>query len=285
MTFRRAMVALVLLIGARPDVAGAHEYWLQPDHYRARQGDTLAVAAFAGTGFRGERKPYPAPRALRFAMVGPRTIDLRAVATNGDMTFARFIAPDPHGVLVAFHSDFTDIELPAREFDTYLKEQGLAGPLAARAKLGAAAGPGRERYGRCAKTWIAPAAGGAEVARVITPLGLPLEVVPLAEPTRDGPLSVRVLFGGAPLAHALVRAWRQSLAAGMRPLDVAARDSVGFSVEAHTDARGVARLALRGDGEWLVSCVHMVPSENRAEADWQSLWASLTFARAARGAR
>jgi uncharacterized GH25 family protein len=110
-------------------------------------------------------------------------------------------------------------------------------------------------------------------------VGLPLEIVPMADPARGTRLRVRVLYHGQPLAHALVRAWRQPLAGGAVPLAAAARDSVGPAAEARTDRRGVATLPLGRTGEWLVSTVHMVPSEDRAVADWQSLWSSLTFAR------
>jgi uncharacterized GH25 family protein len=274
-------LALAVVLGLAASAAQAHEYWLQPDRYQAAAGDTIEVGAFAGTGFRGERKPYPAPRALRLSLTAAHTMDMRPIAVNGDLSFAHFVLPDNRGALVAFHSDYSEIELPAAEFDRYLKDQGLDGPLAARARLGATEGPGRERYGRCAKTWISPPAGDAEATRATTPVGMPLEVVPLTDPVRPGPLRVRVLYGGRPLAGALVRAWRQPLAPGAHAVEAAHRDSTGFVAEVRTDAGGTARLALSGAGEWLVSCVHMVPSENRAEADWQSLWASLTFARAA----
>jgi hypothetical protein len=31
-------------------------------------------------------------------------------------------------------------------------------------------------------------------------------------------------------------------------------------------------------GEWLIGVVHMVPCREREAADWESYWASLTFA-------
>jgi hypothetical protein len=43
-------------------------------------------------------------------------------------------------------------------------------------------------------------------------------------------------------------------------------------------ARGQVRLPLAAPGEWLVKAVHMVALEGVPEADWQSYWASLTFA-------
>jgi uncharacterized GH25 family protein len=55
-----------------------------------------------------------------------------------------------------------------------------------------------------------------------------------------------------------------------------------MAVQARTDARGMVALDTSRPGEWLVSAVHMTQSEDRAEADWQSRWASLTFVRAGR---
>jgi uncharacterized GH25 family protein len=267
-------VVLLFLLGRRS--AAAHEYWLEPSAFHASEHDTVTVAAFAGTGFRGEQKPYAAPRTVRLTLTGPRVLDLTPGATNGDLTFSRFLAPDDGGMVVAYESTFTPIQLAAPEFDRHLELEGLDATRAARARLGDAAGPGRERYARCAKVWIA----GREPARVTTPLGLRLELVPLNDPSSSSRLRVRVLYAGHPLARARVRAWRQPLARVLVPTDAATRDSVGAVAEARTDAAGVATLRLVGAGEWLLSSVHMVPSEDRAAADWQSLWASLTFARA-----
>jgi uncharacterized GH25 family protein len=267
-----AMVGVSLAAPAR-----AHEYWLTPAHYRAAAGELNSASAFVGTGFRGEPKPYAATRSVRFVLAAARTVDLGTAAVNGDLTWASFEMPDADGALVAYQSNFAIIELPAQEFDDYLKLEGLTEPLAARARLGEAAGPGRERYARCPKTWIA----GARRERAMKPVGLPLEIVPLADPGSASPLPVRVLWRGRPLAGALVRAWNSPLDSAWTPRDAATRDSVGPSIEAVTDARGEARLTLARAGEWLVSSVHMVPCAERNEADWESWWASFTFARAA----
>jgi hypothetical protein len=267
-----AIVAFALLAAAP---AEAHEFWLAPTAFRAAVGDTVALSVFVGTGFRGELKPWAAPRARRFTLHGPRVIDLRPVTMNGDVTWARFVAPDAGGALIAYASDWADITLPAAEFDSYLALEGLDAPLAARRRIGAAAGPGRERYARCPKCWIA----GDRPARASTVEGLPLELVPLSDPCASRTLAVRVLYRGQPLAGALVRGWNHPLGRGMAPVDAAARDSVGPSASTRTGADGIARLELARAGEWMLSCVHMVASEDPHEADWQSLWASLTFAR------
>jgi len=267
------LLALACLL-ARP--AAAHEFWLSPSTYRAAAGDTVRLGVLVGTGFRGEPKPYAAPRTLRFAWLGGRALDLTPVTLNGDLTWAQVVAPDAGGALIAFASNWADLTLPAPDFDAYLKLEGLTGPLAARARQGAKAGPGRERYARCPKCWIS----GDEPARATRVVGLPLELVPASDPSAAGALLVQVLYRGKPLAGATIRAWNRALAAGGAPVAAAERDSLPPVAEARTDANGVARLDVSRPGEWLLSCVHMVPSEDRAEADWQSLWASLSFARA-----
>ncbi len=258
-----------------PGAGTAHEFWLVPSGYRADAGTPIAVSAFVGTGFRGEVLPYAATRTVRLVLHASNDLDLAPGAVNGDLAFANLKQPDPDGMVLAFVSGFTPIEMAGPEFDRYLALEGLSGPLAERAKRGASAGPGRERFRRCAKTWIA----GRDATRVLEPLGLPMEIVPLADPEGADPLEVRVLFGRRPLPGALLRAWRQPLAGDAAPLNPAARDSVGPSVEARTNGKGIATVNLDQAGEWLLSCVHMVPSADREQADWESTWASLTFAR------
>jgi uncharacterized GH25 family protein len=263
---------IVAALALLPATAGAHEFWLSPSTYRPAAGEQVAISAFVGTGFRGEPKPYAASRALHFSARAARDIDLRRLAVNGDLTMAR-IQADGGGALVAYQSNFASIELPAAEFDAYLKLEGLEGPLESRAR--SAPVPGRERYARCPKTWIA----GSDPRRAITPAGLDLEIVPLSDPGSTAELSIRVLFKRKPLSGALVRAWKQPLGTDWAPHDPAHRDSVGFVVNVRTDGRGMATLKGLGPGEWLVSTVHMKPSADRKVADWESLWASLTFAR------
>lgn len=281
--FRRlpALLAAGLLIAAaRP--ASAHEFWLWPSLWNARPGDTVSVRVLVGTGFRGETKPYPAPRVARLEVRTNRVTDVRALATNGGEEYARFIAPDDGGASVAYECRFADLTLPAADFDAYLALEGLDAPLAARRAQGVNAGPGRERYARCCRTWIA----GRDVARANRPAGMTLEVLPARDPVAGGAVPFHVTLRGQPLAHALVRAWRRDLASANRSVAVAARDSVPPVFSGRTDAHGDVVVPVRAAGEWLVSCVHMEPSEDRAEADWQSWWSSFTFAAApARRAR
>jgi uncharacterized GH25 family protein len=268
---------ILLLLASAP--ASAHEYWLQPSRYHADAGDSIAVGGFVGTGFRGEARPYSARRAVRFLARGAAPVDLARTARDGLSPWVRFRAGDRGGTLVAYESDFATIELPAHEFESYLRLEGLDAVVRARAAAGASRSPGRERYRRSCKVWIAGTAPGATRATVA--LGLPLEIVPAAEPGAAGSdrLGLIVRFAGRPLAGALVRAWRQPPGADGGVVSAAARDSVGSFAEGRTDGEGLVVLRLPGPGEWLVSTVHMVPAAGgRGDADWESTWASLTFA-------
>jgi uncharacterized GH25 family protein len=82
-------------------------------------------------------------------------------------------------------------------------------------------------------------------------------------PNRGGPLPVRLVYEGKLLAGALVVAMN--------------RDEPEKPISSRTDRSGRVLLALPRGGVWLVKAVHMIPAPAASGADWESLWASLTF--------
>lgn len=257
--------------------ARAHEFWLAPSRYIAHAGDTIRVSAFSGMGFRGETRPFAPQRVVRLFAVGDTSAAFTKGAVEGDSIFATFVPRDGGGTLIAYESNAASIELPNVEFDEYLAEEGLAAVLALRRTDGNNRDAQRERYARCAKTWVS----GPSWQRASEVMGLTLELVPLSDPSRAQELTLRVLFRGRPLAGALVRAWRQPLAHSGDSRGQAPRASVRVETESRSDRSGMVRLLIAGKGEWLLSCVHMEPSEDPAISEWQSWWASFTFGRQA----
>jgi hypothetical protein len=79
----------------------------------------------------------------------------------------------------------------------------------------------------------------------------------------------------------LVKAWRSPLAADGSTRDPETRDSCAVAWQGRTNSHGEAEVPVGADGEWLVSTVHMVKCNDVEAADWESTWASLTFARIA----
>ena len=273
----RSLFALSLFIAITFPLsqAIAHEYWLTPSAYSASSGETVSVQAFVGSDFKGELRPFATTRTVRLEVQTKERKDVKSAAINGDSTLTNLTLGDDGGAVVAFETNFVPIELPPERFDDYLRQEGLDGPLKARQALGAKAGPGRERYARCAKTWIA----GGDEARLKKAFGMPLEIIPQNDPLKPGKLSVQVLYNSRPLEGILVKAWNQPLASGMVPKDQSSRETVKPSAEARSNKDGIAVLQIDGAGEWLISAVHMVPSSDKKEADWESRWASLTFGR------
>src|SRR5437867_2647473 len=106
-----AATVLAALLAALP--AAAHEYWLEPSRHVAEPQQAVELSALAGTGFRGERKPFAGAHCVRLVVRAARTLDLSRVARDGEFTWARFAPSDPGGALFAFESDFTPITLPA----------------------------------------------------------------------------------------------------------------------------------------------------------------------------
>src|SRR5947207_7118158 len=108
----RAYILALLLLSTGPS-ASAHEFWLAPSRYIAAPGAPITVRAFAGTGFRGESKPWDPTHSVRFIARTAHSIDMTRAASPGDLTWIRFAPSDAGGAMLAFESGFTPIELPA----------------------------------------------------------------------------------------------------------------------------------------------------------------------------
>jgi hypothetical protein len=236
-----------------PAVAAAHEAWLAPDRFIVEPGATVSLAYLVGEAFAGEPRP---PAASRFVRLGP----------DGDeeLSGSRAITlAAPGGHVVALETRFLVHELPAARFAAHLDEQGLDRVRSLRRARGHSGRDAVERYRRSCKTLLRVAgAGPSGWPRVA---GLPLEIVPERDPARGGRLPVRVLHHGRPLAGARIRAWNQ------RP------DGTVAVARARTDARGRAWFRL-ARGVWLIALAHMTPGADLDEAEWDTDFASLTFA-------
>lgn len=314
-----------------PAPARAHEHWFSPADYVAAPGQPVAVSVRIGEGLCGPRRPYRAERTVRFTLRAANTLDVAAVAIDGDSAWTRFEAADGSGAMLAWESNFVGHRMEAAEFDAYLASDGLDGPLAAR-RAARDTSAGRERYRRCSKLWLAGRAGaagndaatagagastdagasttagagasttaGASTAtgegdtassraaagananpareRATTPIGLPLEIVPLDVPGARPDLAVRVLFRGEALRGALVQAWHAPFQSGTSPRACDEERPAKAVWRGRTGADGVVRLRCAERGEWLIGTVHMISSLAPAEADWESTWASLAFGR------
>jgi uncharacterized GH25 family protein len=258
---QRFLLPFVLVVALNGAALHAHDFWIEPSAYRVEVGTLLGVGLRVGEGHRGDAVARNAARIRRFVLAGPA----------GEQTIAGADGAEPAGsarvttaglLVIGYHSRPSRITLEAEKFEAYLAEEGLERIAALRAERRESAQPGRELYSRCAKALVVSgrlATGGHDRR-----LGLPLELVPEANPYVSGRrLPIRILFQGRPLEGALVVALP--------------REEPGSRLAARSDRDGRAVFALEAGRTWLVKAVHMVPAPAGTGADWESLWASLTF--------
>lgn len=247
-------------------VALAHEFWLQPNQFFARVGETIRVQVLVGEHFAGERSEGRKNRILQYAhyAAGTRT-DLAPTLTGDTYGDVAVLLRTAGTHLFGFANTPKFLSMRADSFLLYLREDGLDNVVAARQQRHETDKPSRELYQRCAKALVQ--VGGRPDATFARPLGMPLEIIPLANPyaQRAGQSAgFRVEFRGQPVSSALVRYWNRH---GTNQLT---------EEQQRTDARGCVRFRLRA-GRNMVSVVWMVPCADTIQADWHSYWGSLTF--------
>ncbi len=264
-------IPLGLLLGVAPAVA--HDFWIEPSSFTPAPGAAVSFHLRVGQQWQGDALPRSNQRIVRFVLAGP----------DGTAEIAGAEAVDPAGLarvgsaglyLAGYASNNSPLELEAPKFEEYLRLEGLEWVIAERAKRGESAAGSREVYARCAKALLRVQRAGdvsAVDARAFDRiLGFALEIVPEKNPytlaSGDG-LPVRLLYQGKPFAGGLVVAMPKA--------------HPEAAVSARSDAQGRVRLPLAERGVWMVKAVHMTRLESAAaaaeHADWQSLWASLTF--------
>lgn len=243
----------------------AHDFWLEPSTYRPVAGSTVAVKLRVGEHFTGDGVPRrPASIERFFVRQGGRDVAI-AGAENADPA-GSFRADGNATAVIAYRSRPSYVELPAAKFEEYLREIGEERIIAVRARRGESAKPGREQFSRCAKALLT---GRTTSAAAAQPTGLRYELVPDADPTAGAkPFRGRTLYEGKPVSGALVVA--------------TFRDEPSVRLSARTNAAGRFTFTLPRRGVWLITSVHMVDAPAKARAQWESIWASLTFETAPR---
>jgi uncharacterized GH25 family protein len=242
----------------------AHDFWIEPTSFHPEVGSLVGLGLRVGQGFRGDPVPRMNEKIVKFVLVSPSGAEKPVEGISGRDPAGRTRVDEAGYLVVGYRSSPSPIELPAEKFEQYLKEEGLEKVSEARVRRGDSEKPSKEIYSRCAKTLLD--AGGAGAAGFDRVLGLRLELVAEKSPKKvasAGPMPARLLYEGKPLAGALVFALN--------------RDEPEKRLSARTDGAGRVRFDLPRAGVWLVKAVHMIPAPPESGADWESLWASLTF--------
>jgi len=266
---RRAAIlaALFLLIGAA--IANAHDMFVQPERFFVEENTEVLVRVLNGTFSKSENSIARA-RLRDISVVSPTGrahIDTSAWSTDGDTSTFRVRTGGTGTYLLGASTRPSVIALSAKDFNLYLREDGIPDVLEARRRGDALQAPARERYSKHVKALLQ--VGGERTVHGEAELGYPAELVPLENPYALRPgsaLRVRTLVEGEPVPNQYV------LYGGRTPngTRVAPRS-------VRSDSLGVARIPLRGRGTWYVKFIHMAPVAGDTTVDYESKWATLTF--------
>ena len=240
----------------------AHDFWIEPSSFQPAVGSTVTARLLVGEGFRGDPVPRNPAMVEKFVLVSDSG-EVPVVGRSGDDPAGHVSIGTPGIAVIGYRSRNSFLFLEADKFEEHLRGEGLESILELRARRGESAKPARELFSRCAKALISSGEGSTGYDRN---LGLTLELLPEKNPlllAAGGELPIRLLYQQKPLSGALVIALSY--------------DAPEAKVSQRTDQKGRVRLRLPSSGRWLVKAVHAVPARDASLADWESLWASLTF--------
>jgi uncharacterized GH25 family protein len=261
---RRRALLLAVAMAAPAAASRAHDFWIEPSSFHPDPGSEIAVSLRVGQDFRGDPVPRNPSLIQRFALIAGRA-ETPIDGLPGADPAGQVRIPEPGLYWIAFRGGRSPIVLDAEKFEKYLGEEGLEAVSRMRRERGESGKPAREVYSRSVKSLIVSGDPGASAADFGRPLGLTLELVLRKDPRKivPGPLPLTLTFEGKPLPGARVVAMEQGQPAAM--------------VSARTDARGEVTLSLPSKGVWLIKAVHMTPAPAGLDAEWESVWTSLTF--------
>jgi uncharacterized GH25 family protein len=263
---------LGLLVGSDSSLVSAHDFWLQPSEYWISPNALTSMTLQVGHGPFRQRSPIPARRITRFQAVAPNgaiaelheQLRMGESAEDGDF---RLNIPGAY-ILVLQTDDSAQSHLPSIRYNDYLQVEGLTPALEQRARLHQMDADGSERYSRCAKAIVQVGQpDGASPGEVDKPVGLPLEIVPEANPygiPRPANLPVHVIYEGHPLVGATVK------------LTNLRDDASPFEVHL-TDHDGRATFTLPDSGSWLLNVIWTKPLPRSEETDFETVFSSLSF--------
>jgi uncharacterized GH25 family protein len=245
-------------------VAAAHDFWIEPSTFRPAPGEDFTVGLRVGEHFRGEPVPRDDRRIKRFFLVtGAGESKVPGLPGSDPAGFAK--ADSPGLIAIGYRSDRSPVTLEPAKFEKYLTDEGLEAIIAERARLGESDRPGREVFSRSVKSLVIAGPRAKDYDRR---LGLDFEILLRSDPAAwrpdaKAPLRFELVWEGKPVAGALVKA--------------ICRDDPDRALTARSGRGGDVSLALPRKGVWLVEAVRMARAPKDVDADWESVWTSVTF--------
>jgi len=266
---RRVLLGAGLVV-LSATLAAAHDMFLKPAQFFLAENATLDLALLNGTFSKSENS-IERKRLVDISVLGPagRTrVDTSAWKATGDTSYFSVKTGAAGTYVIGVSTRPNIIALKPAEFNAYLKDDGIPDILAARTRDGQLGVPSKERYHKHVKAMVQ--VGEARTEQFAIALGYPAEIIPVTNPyslKAGGTLRFRTLVDGKPAANQYV------LYGGRTPS--------GGRIEARnvrSGADGTAEIKVSSAGVWYLKFISMTPVKGDPEANYESKWATLTFA-------
>ena len=244
----------------------AHEFWLQPQRYNFSRGEEINIRFKVGEGFAGDNWSGNQEKVNELKLYYNDIIDDLKLGLGKDAGDSLQVSIfEETTAMFTFNSVNSFIELDAPKFNEYLLEDGLNSAIDYRKQNNETDSAGREFYQRSVKTIVQVGTKKTDIYKKQTTL--PVDIIPLSNPyelTNNQILQVKILYKGLPLVNTKIRIWHKLLGT--------VTDSSFMS-----NADGEISFPVETNGEWMVSCVHMIQLTDNPKAQWQSYWGSVTW--------
>lgn len=245
----------------------AHDTWIIPSTFRPKPGAAVQLRVATGEAFPASEVAVTPDRVIRYTQHdNARVRKISDYRVEGEFLVAE-TKPELQGdTILSLELKPRVLEMTASEFHEYLRDERQEKVLRLRAEQGKGDAPGRERYRKIAKTVLCVGEVEGSTSRLAE--GLLLEIVPEQSPCTYHAwdrVEFLVFFEAQPLANARVVAGYQGATGHHYP------------VETTTDADGRAAIVLKRAGAWFIRVLHITPAADDPEADWQSVFSTLTF--------
>ncbi len=244
--------------------ATAHEFWIEPQEYQVESGDAVIANLKNGEKFNGGSLAWFDRRIIRAeGTLNGSTFPLTGRA--GDLPAITY-TPEDAGLFQIIHQTTLDTLTyrDPKKFANFVKHKDLGDSA-----LKDQSYPSKEGYSRFAKSLIAIGEGlGEDTAK-----GLEIELIALDNPydhNVNSALQVQLIYQNAPRPETQIEIFEK------------APDGTVHVTTTDTDASGVAKISVKPNHSYLLDAVILrKPSAALAAErgiEWETLWASLTFA-------
>jgi hypothetical protein len=285
MTFnRRTLTCLILLAVALVGTAQAHTMFLKLDSYFLAPNSSAMVRLINGD-FDVSENAIARNRMLDVSIVGPGGTMHPPMSAWRDSALYEASEEDLDTAVLSFETGSagtyvlgistaaTVFTLTADEFNEYLAHDRIVDAIEQRKAAGKWNDEATERYSKYVKALVQ--VGEQRSADFSHELEYPAEFVPLQNPYELGvgdELQVRFLRAGQPVANQIVYASHENYHAHGES------DEHVEAVSTRTNAQGIASIPISTAGQWYIRTIHMVETTTEPDVDYESNWATLTFA-------